>query len=287
MTDFSLDIKLKNNPLVYQDRLTIPQKVNFGLELELDKVSYDEVYRLVRKQFNGNWIVKRDKSLTDGQNAEIVSPVLQNTKQTWILLGKMGELLRKIEPVYDKCSFQVNFDGSLLPTSSDRVRFLKLYAMYEDIIYRFSKGEDAEYRESLEMYASPIILALKGVSHFDDEGIVEMFSNNKRYGVVFKNQENDLIEFRTPNMTSNPVLWQNYVTTFYYLLRCATSNRYDRREVDSYIDDFCKVYLLENYELEKTEKALQFTKKIFPHSADQISFMHQYLGKDTDHKNVW
>ncbi len=287
MADFSLDIKLKNNPLVYRDRLTIPQKVNFGLELELDKVNYDEVYRLVRKQFNGNWIVKKDKSLTDGQNAEIVSPVLQNTKQTWILLSKMGELFKKIEPVYDKCSFQVNFDGSLLPTSGDRVRFLKLYAMYEDIIYRFSKGEDAEYRESLEMYASPIILALKGVSHFDDEGIIEMFSNNKRYGVVFKNQGNDLIEFRTPNMTSNPVLWQNYVTTFYYLLRCATSNKYDRREVDSYIDDFCKVYLLENYELEKSEKALQFTKKIFPHSVDRISFMHQYLGKDTDRRNVW
>ena len=32
--------------------------------------------------------------------------------------------------------------------------------MYEDIIYHFSKGEDKEYRESLEMYASPIILSL-------------------------------------------------------------------------------------------------------------------------------
>ncbi len=273
-----LNIKLMNNPLVYRKLLTIPRKENFGLELELDIVNYDEVSRLVKNQFGTSWKVKTDQSLTLGTNAEIVSPKLQNNRDTWVMLKKMGDLLKYLNPSYTQCSFQVNFDGRLLPDIKDRVRFLKLYAMYEDIIYRFSKGEDSKYRETLDTYAAPIILTLKGVSQLGDDGIVDMFSNNKRYGVVFKTEGKDLIEFRTPNMTSNPILWQNYVTTFYYLLTAATSNRYPKNEVDEYIDKFYRIYILEDYEKEKKEKAVEFTKRIFPRSVDQISFMHQYLG---------
>ena len=52
----------------------------------------------------------------------------------------------------------------------------------------------------------------------DDDFILEMFENNKRHGISFKNNSKELIEFRTPNMTHNPILWQNYITFFYYLL---------------------------------------------------------------------
>ena len=273
MTDIISE--LDRRPFVYREVLGIPKKVNFGLELELDKIDPDMVYKLVRKEFGSSWIVKEDKSLTKGENAEIVSPVLHNTKDTWVLLKKMGELLERLNPNYDKCSFQVNFDGSILPRVEDKVRFLKLYAMYEDIIYRFSKGEDSEYRSSLDMYAHPIILFIKGMN---PSIMVDFFSDNKRYGVIFKS-EKDLIEFRTPNMTSNPVLWQNYVTTFYYLLDFATSDKCDIKVLDEYIDKFYKSYVLEDYEREKEDKAIQFSKKIFYKGVDRINFMHQYSGK--------
>ena len=105
MTIENLHIQLKNNPLVYRDKLTIPEKVNFGLELELDKVSQNEVFKLVRKEFGDSWTVKQDDSLTKGANAKIVSPVLRNKKHTWQLLQKMGQLLEKLNPDYNKCSF--------------------------------------------------------------------------------------------------------------------------------------------------------------------------------------
>ena len=286
MTNSTLDINLKNNPLEYRSKLTIPPKINFGLELELDNINHDEVYRLIRSQFGSKWAVKTDKSLTEGKNAEIVPPVVQNNKRTWLILKRLGELLDQLNLSYDKCSFQVNFDGKLLPRLEDKFRFLKLYAMYEDIIYRFSKGEDTEYRESLGMYASPIILSLKGMLSLGAGATVEMFSNNKRYGVIFKRDDRDLIEFRTPNATSNPILWQNYVTTFYYLLMFTTSKKYNKKEIDTYIDEFSKVYLLENYELEKIDKALKFSSMIFPHNIDQVNFMHQYLGNDSNKKKV-
>lgn len=277
MDDTTLDKKLENNPLIYRDKLTIPTNINFGLELELDNINYDAVYRLVKKQIG--WEVKTDKSLTEGENAEIVSPVLQNTKQNWILIKKLGELLKTLNPSYDNCSFQVNFDGNLLPSAKDKVNFLKLYAMYEDIIYRFSKGEDLLYRDSLEIYASPIILTLKGIMNFDDESILEIFSNNKRYGIVFKSQKKELIEFRTPNMTNNISLWQNYITTFYYLIDYVSKHKYNSKEIGCYIQNFQKLYVLEDYKKEKKDKAITLGKSLFNNSQDYCYFMHQYLGK--------
>ena len=93
MDDIALEMKLKNNPLTYRDKLTIPVNINFGLELELDKVNYIEVYKIVRKQIG--WEVKNDKSLTKGENAEINSSVLQNTKnmdinkKSWRIVKKV------------------------------------------------------------------------------------------------------------------------------------------------------------------------------------------------------
>lgn len=274
-----LESQLINSPMEFRSKLTLPYKANFGLELELDKVNLLEVRELVGRNIGGDFSVKNDKSLTTGMNAEINTPVLRNSKATWELLKRMGELLKKINASYDCCSFQVNFDGSLLPSVEDRVKFLKIYAMYEDIVYRFSKGEDLSYRDSLEEYASPIILTLKGVLSINNDAVVEMFSNQKRYGICFKSRDCDLIEFRTPNMTDNVCLWQNYVTFFYYLLNLVHSGKINMREVDEYINSYSRIYILENYEKEKEEKALQLSKKLFCNSTDRINFMHQYLGK--------
>lgn len=274
-----LESQLINSPMEFRSKLTLPYKANFGLELELDKVDLSEVRELVGRNIGGDFSVKTDKSLTTGMNAEINTPVLRNSKATWELLKRMGELLKKINASYDCCSFQVNFDGSLLPSVEDRVKFLKIYAMYEDIVYRFSKGEDLSYRDSLEEYASPIILTLKGVLSINNDAVVEMFSNQKRYGICFKSRDCDLIEFRTPNMTDNVCLWQNYVTFFYYLLNLVHSGKINMREVDEYINSYSRIYILENYEKEKEEKALQLSKKLFCNSTDRINFMHQYLGK--------
>lgn len=278
MTLDKLELHLINNPITYRPILTIPKDINFGIELELESVDFNELDKKITSHIGKNWTVKKDKSLSSIDSAEIVSPVLQNKKQTWLLLKKLGELLNKIKPTYENCSFQINYDGSLLPNMKDKIRFFKLYAMYEDIIYRFSKGEDEEYRESLDVYASPIILALKDIKIYDDEFILERFSNNKRYGIVYKEKQ-DLIEFRTPNATSNPTLWQNYITTFYYLLKVVTSNKYNKKEIDKYIDEFGSVYLLEKYEKLRLDKAIEFANLIFNSQIDQTYFLHQYIHK--------
>ena len=274
-----VDKILQNSFFRFRPTIIMPKHINFGIELEMEGVTPQTVYHLVKNGLGGDWNVKVDQSLELLKNAEIVSPVLQNNKDTWILIKKMGKMLQKLNPDYSKSSFQVNFDGSLLPTVEDRLRFLKLYAMYEDIIYRFSKGEDEHFRESIETYASPIILSLKGVTKLDPEYAVEMFTNQKRYGVTFKTQNQDLIEFRTPNSTSNPALIQNYIVMFYYLLVYVMKNKYNKKRVDEYIDNYSKLYILESYERENADKAIEFAREIYPHQIDRTFFYHQYFKK--------
>lgn len=268
-----------NTAIEYRSILTIPKNINFGLEIELEGVNYDEVKRLCHNQFKSSLVIKTDKSLQQGKNAEIATKVLQNTKETWQLIKKIGKLLNHLNPTYNNCSFQINFDASLLPSNEDKIRFLKLWTLYEDIIYRFSKGEDQSFRESLETYAYPIAYKIKDISNrYDEQLIIELFTNNKRDGVVFKTKPTDLIEIRTPNATNNIILWQNYITTFYYLIKLVTSNKYPKKEIDKYIDQFTRIYLLESYELLREEKAIQFANLIFPNQTDQIYFMKQYIG---------
>jgi hypothetical protein len=278
MTLDKVDLHLINNPITYRPILTIPKKVNFGIELEFENVDVNDLEKRINSSIGSNWTLKKDKSLDFLNSVELVSPVLQNQKQTWIMLKKLGELLNKIKPTYENCSFQINYDGSLLPTLEDKIRFFKLYAMYEDIIYRFSKGEDETFRNSLQIYAYPIMLSLKDIKQLGDDAILEKFSDNKRYGIVYKTKS-DLIEFRTPNGTHNPILWQNYITTFYYLIKAATSNKYNKKEVDKYIDEFFSMYMLEKYEQLRLDKAIDFTNLIFNSQIDQTYFLHQYMKK--------
>lgn len=280
MTNKSIDTQLINSPLEYRSILTIPKDIRIGLEIELENVNYDTVSRHVSNQFGHNWQVKDDRSLLKDKNAEIATPVIYNEKKYMEILKKLVKMIQKIKPTFDNCSFQINFDGSLLPTEEDRISFLKLYAFYEDIIYRFSQGEDNHYRESLDMYASPIILSLKDALYFgedDKDLILERFENQKRYGISFKTSKKDLIEFRTPNGTSNPILWQNYITLFYYLIMATIYKRYNKQEIESYISSYSKINILESYELPREEKALKLSRQIFPHQTDRINFLHQYL----------
>lgn len=277
---FNVNIKtqLLNNQLSFRPKLTIPESVKFGLEIELENVDFKYTYNLVKEQLGSKFKVAEDRSLNKYENAEIATPPMKNTINDWLLLKKLSELITKLNPTFDNCSFQINFDGSLLPTKDDRINLLKIFAYYEDIIYRFSKGEDESYRQSLNIYSAPIILVLKSVLDFNKDSIIDTFNEKKYYGINFKTEKQDLIECRCPNGTENIILWQNYITFFYYLIIFARSRKFNNREITEYINNFSDLSPLKSYEEINEEKSLRLSKEIFSHQKDRIYFLHQYIG---------
>lgn len=265
---------LNNHLVLYRNMLTIPRNIKFGLELELEDVTYDEIDRLITRQFGNSWKVKEDRSLKKDKNAEIAIPPLYNDKQTWISLKKLAKVLDHVRPTYENCSFQINFDGSLFPEDKYKIKFIKLFAVYEDIIYRFSMGNNSDYRESIDTYAYPIMLAMKA---YDGDGLIELLSNQKRYGINFKTRNLDLIEFRTPNASSDPITWQNYITFFYYLIQYSLSPKCNEKLLDEYIEEFNKIDLLDYYKKCNVEKAYQLSLKLFNNQTDKLNFLSQYI----------
>ena len=100
-----------------------------------------------------------------------------------------------------------------------------MWSTYENIIFRFSYGEYLSYRPTLDEYAKTVskrflkvYKKLVGNEKIDAYDIVKKLSINRYQAVNFENVmnldekiEGNIIEFRCPNASLNPVIWQNNV----------------------------------------------------------------------------
>ena len=260
--------------------LTIPKTENFGLEIELEGLNFNKTERRV-KLLDERFICKSDKSLDDF-GVEVVTPVMRNQKEDLLLLRKLATSLTDLGPRFDDCSFQVNFDDKF--TVDERIEFFKLYCYYEKLIYIFSKGYDPKLRINIDLYANLVyndfIFEFK---KFIDcpELTLTQFEDMKMYGLNIKSDKK-ILEFRTPNGTTNYDLWVNYITTFYYLLATIKRGNYDKERVNDFIVNYNK-YIDESFSLWKhdfdidIDQCIQFANLIFTDELDKIHFLKQII----------
>lgn len=258
--------------------LEIPSFVNFGLEIEIEGVDFDTVKRLIRNTTKDAWHVEGELSLSE-KGAEIVSPVLQNKKETWRQLNKVSETLHFLRPTFEGCSFQVNYDMNFLKNEEKILKFIKLFMAYEDVLYLFSRGKDEKLRTSALLYARPIARIIYQNGNVERETSLldfDFLKNNKFFALSLKEREKMLIEFRTPNGTDDIVLWQNYIMTFYSMLAYANHTTYDIEKINLYLKEPYSFYL--NYKRKfPYEKIMEFATMIFPSEFDQLSFFKQCI----------
>ena len=110
--------------------------------------------------------------------------------------------------------------------------------------------------------------------------------NNDKYQAVNFNHVNDFseygnyntVEFRCPNGTLDPVIWQNNLNLFVKLIQYSKRDDFnndlinERRKInEDFVEsdnDFTKIYL---------RQALEFADLIFFNNADKVYFLRQYL----------
>lgn len=216
------------------------------------------------------------------------------------MLLKLSKTLQCLNPTFDNASFQVNLDNHL--SLEQLILFLKFFSTYEDVIYRFSRGTNFDLRQTIFDYALPITPTLKNImlDEKDSKSIQYQFQNRKKYSVNFKTDKQYLInnidivncleqlptvpvkiiEFRTPNGTVNPLLWQNYINIFYHILKYVGGNSFDVDRVEynwlhtthsTYMKDYVKMNI---------GRAIEFANLIFQEDNDKIYFLKQYIGDD-------
>ncbi|HHT38665.1 MAG TPA: hypothetical protein GXZ95_04545 [Mollicutes bacterium] len=173
-------------------------------------------------------------------------------------------------------------------------RFLKAYAAYESIIFRYVYGEKSCGRYNLYKYAAPISDNLyKNMRYInkakDIDDINRILSNYERKSALnFKNVQFHLItntvimntlEFRSPNATVEEIVWQNNVNALTKLVLSSSKDYFDEDHLNYELkhNRFSSKLELYMYDQVCLKKALDFVDLIFDNNLDKVYFLRQYI----------
>ena len=270
-------LKLINKyKLVLRDTIGVDLNETFGVEIECEHVKWEKIMRKVLK----NWGLYDDVSLLCG--AELKSPKLRDIKGDWLQLKKMCIMLSKYSEIDINCGGHVHVGIQALKDSKQSlINFMKLWSIYEHIIFRFSFGEFLGPRPVFKESSKSVKDQFLEMSSYDAMGTLNertlfmLLKRDKCQAVNFRHYDTfKTIEFRCPNGTLNPVVWQNNINLFVKMLLYSSSLMYDERKIKEKMSNSIsdktanKIYI---------DDALEFVDLIFDNNMDKIYFLRQYI----------
>ena len=143
-------------------KLGLPEDFKFGIELEAYNVKTkgeDSLYSGESAEYikSKNWhmATKSEESLVGEGGAELVSPILRDTKQDWEDIFAMCEQMKKFpgnkgnKVIADsKCGLHIHFDAECLAKNPNKMRnFLRLYAESEELLYKMCNDKNDPIRK--------------------------------------------------------------------------------------------------------------------------------------------
>ena len=293
---------LKEFYIPYRKTLDLPDNVTFGLEVEFKMDPFNDSYksnfidednaaRVFMKDIGYDY--NYDVECEINNHIELVSPVLTDNDKTWEELDNILTFIKNNDGYYSgKCGAHIHVGKNILNSNSAWLNFFKLWYVFEDDIFRFTNGENYRLRENGDYKAAKIANACKNIikdyNTFKDIDI-SYLSSNKLVAVNFPsplkcedfsnllktnsdpkaNNILNTVEFRSPNGTINPVIWQNNVNFFTkFMLSCANKNL-DTEKLD---------YLYNSKSYATVDDLAYF---VFKDEFDKKCFLRQYY-KDFD-----
>ena len=229
----NLLLSIENFYLEYRDTLNLPINLTFGVELEYESLSRNEVDDFIKYDYP-NWTSKSDFSLMSG--GEITSPIMHDDIVYWKQLKKICQYLDKNKAdTLHNAGGHIHIGQNILNNDAEAWKsFLKLYMAYENVLLRFMYGDKKSARKNLIHYAQPVAdnlyEHLKEINEATD--FIDIYSNLpmdvKYYCLNFKNVHlknnfflKQTLEFRGPNASSSEIIWQNNINTFSKMLLSA------------------------------------------------------------------
>ena len=273
--------------------LGLDNNITFGLEIEYENIKNDKIRTgLCNNNLQNKWEIKNDSTLYKG--AEINSPILTDKESSWLELDEVCSIVNKSASIGINSGGHIHVGSQILGDNSEAwLNFIKLWSIYENIIYRFSYGDYLTARPRIIDYAKPTAKVFfndyKKLKSQDADlyDIISKISHGKYQSVNFLHVSkfdtkefivDNTIEFRCPNGSLNPVIWQNNVNLFTKLLNYAKSKNFNddlvqrRHQLNSE-----KFTGLRYYDEIYLEQALELCDMVFSNNLDKIYFLKQYL----------
>lgn len=285
-----LIILLDDYYLNLRKTLGFDESVTFGLEIEFENAMLQRIKDQLRNAFNGSWRVSTDGSLYKG--GEISTPILHDKEETWKDVKKVCRIVNASARIGERSGGHIHIGAHVLGNKPESwINFIKLWSVYENIIYRFSYGDFLTARSSLMQYAPPLSKSLWDISKKTsiDKKLSEIIYDitaGKYNGVNFRQVSSDCqnfsvdntIEFRCPNGTLEPVVWQNNVNFFVNLLNYCKDIKFDNDKLERrYSINTAKLYKIDMYNEVYLDQALELCDIIFNNNLDKVYFLRQYL----------
>ena len=289
-----------------RDELNLDKKTTFGLEIEFEDTKIDVIDKAMEQDEDiYKWILKYEASLYNG--AEINSPVLTDTKKNWEELDKICEMLKKYATIGSRAGGHIHIGTQIIgenPTAWQN--FIKLWATYENILFRFLDGEYLTTRPGIREFARPVAwtflnnyLCNQKTGYKNTIDVLRALRITRYQAVNFNKTEllspdkyriDNTVEFRSPNGSLDSVVWQNNVNTIVKLLEYSKSISYDDDKVERRLEHV-KRYLenLELYDEIYISQALELSDMLFNNNLDKVYFLKQYFKSldINDHKQEY
>ena len=292
----------------YQYVINSQREIRFGTEIEFAYALKKDVIETVNKYINK---IEQDKSskyliwnvvdeLTvqekkDGEihGGELVSPILNNDQKSW-------ESLKKIERCFkvdnfgfsDNCGFHVHLDKMSFGNIGNmkfRKNLLKMWMLFEDIIYRTAYGYLNIERKDILKYAQPTNCYIyKNINSFNNDDnfydFLNRYASDRNCGLNLSNihlqgiyiSGKQTYEIRCANALENKFLMQNTIRFYLNFFNYCDSYNFDEEYIEYLIKSFEPMFI-NRFREEKFDKALSLANLIYEDEIDKMLFMKQYL----------
>ena len=275
--------------LEYRTTLNLKKTTTFGYELEFENADIENIRQYIYSK-GKKWMLLFDTSLKNG--GEIPTPIFKDKRKTWTELKNLCEIISNYAIINDNCRGHIHIGKQVLGESNKSlINFLKIWSTYEHIIYHFSYGENNKPREAIKEYAKPISHTFwQAYNEYKDnlqapkEEIIREVTIKRnvgaslRYLLSYERPDISTIEFRCPNGTFNPIIWQNNTNLFVKLLEYCKSPKYNSNIIETRHEERAKIYSnLDNYNVLYLKDAIELSDLIFTNNLDKIYFLKQYI----------
>lgn len=286
-------VQIDNLYLAYRNTLNLPSELTFGIEIEYEDCERCKTDEFIKKYMK-KWKSKTDGSVMSG--GEISSPILIDSEEIWKDIKMICHYLKsKNANTLENAGGHIHIGAHILGNNMDNWRkFLKVYAIYENIIFRFVYGDKISARKDIKMYARPIANMLMElmdeINKLDRVVFLEdcFKLTERRQALNFKNIDfylvdkviiNNTLEFRSPNATIEEVIWQNNINALTKLMLSASLGQIDEEFLNYKLESEPGLRDKKSYMYDEVclKNALEFVDIVFNNNLDKVYFLKQYI----------
>ena len=302
------DYLLKMN-FNYRELLNVSNDIPYTLDIDFMSFQPSDIKKSIynfnekNKSFNKPFIISENSIFkrNDKNICSIRSNVLNNKLKDNELINDLCNCISNIKgPI--SSNKEININVGLNELNNDNynlLTLLKIYLLYEHIIYRFSYGDDLSSQVSMSLYSKELSNLLydfiKGneITNDFNKNIdilrKKVIKKDHALNINKKNQvlKTDSISFKMYNSKTNIFVIQNYINLVLNLIERIKNDDID----NSYLDDKLlnydyNFYKTENYKDSYYSDALEFCDLVFLDDIDKDYFLRQYFIKEKTKKLV-